>query len=265
MKVKDESYLHFQGWMRTRLGLKGNELVIYAVIYGFSQDGSSWFSGSAGYLADWAGITRQQAMVILKKLLEKQLIIKREKEVNGVKLCDYKADLEKITPCQKTLQGGCKETLHHTEDFDNNLSTDTEVSVVENPQKDIKDRIFPKAEAEKAINLWNSVPSLPNVMKLSDKRKSALKNLLKEYDWGQFEQVIENIRTSSFLNGTSGRWQCSFDWILNRNNFLKVLEGQYKDRGQTEQKNVGKVAHGREDYNEDFDMESYMERRRRQG
>ena len=58
MKVKDESYLHFQGWMRTRLGLKGNELVIYAVIYGFSQDGSSWFSGSAGYLADWAGITR---------------------------------------------------------------------------------------------------------------------------------------------------------------------------------------------------------------
>ena len=34
MKVKDESYLHFQGWMRTRLGLKGNELVIYAVKIG---------------------------------------------------------------------------------------------------------------------------------------------------------------------------------------------------------------------------------------
>lgn len=35
--------------------------------------------------------------------------------------------------------------------------------------------------------------------------------------------------------------------------------------GTEEQKNVGKVAHGNEDYNEDFDMASYMERRRRQG
>ena len=40
---------------------------------------------------------------------------------------------------------------------------------------------------------------------------------------------------------------------------------KHKDRGQNEQKQVGKVAHGNEDYNEDFDMESYMERRRRQG
>lgn len=40
---------------------------------------------------------------------------------------------------------------------------------------------------------------------------------------------------------------------------------KHKDRGQNEQKQVGKVAHGREDYNEDFDMESYMERRRMQG
>lgn len=35
--------------------------------------------------------------------------------------------------------------------------------------------------------------------------------------------------------------------------------------GTEEQRNVGKVAHGNEDYDEDFDMESYMERRRRQG
>lgn len=40
---------------------------------------------------------------------------------------------------------------------------------------------------------------------------------------------------------------------------------KHKDRGQSEQKQVGKVAHGNEDYDEDFDMESYMERRRRQG
>ena len=56
--INDKNYLHIEGWMRTQLGLKGNELMIYALIYGFSQDGNSWFCGSAGYISEWVGITR---------------------------------------------------------------------------------------------------------------------------------------------------------------------------------------------------------------
>lgn len=33
-------------------GLRGSELVAYALIYGFSQDGESRFTGSARYVAD---------------------------------------------------------------------------------------------------------------------------------------------------------------------------------------------------------------------
>ena len=36
--VKNENYLVIQGWMITELKLKGNELLIYAIIYGFSQN-----------------------------------------------------------------------------------------------------------------------------------------------------------------------------------------------------------------------------------
>ena len=35
--VEKENYVVVQGWMITELGLKGNELLIYAVIHGFSQ------------------------------------------------------------------------------------------------------------------------------------------------------------------------------------------------------------------------------------
>lgn len=35
--VKNENYLVIQGWMITELKLKGNELLIYAIIYGFSR------------------------------------------------------------------------------------------------------------------------------------------------------------------------------------------------------------------------------------
>ena len=53
MKVQSENYITIQGFMRTELHLTGNDLLVYAIIYGVSQDGESKFSGSLQYLADW--------------------------------------------------------------------------------------------------------------------------------------------------------------------------------------------------------------------
>lgn len=51
--MQTESYVVLRPFMVEELGLKGSELVAYALIYGFSQDGESWFTGSAQYVADW--------------------------------------------------------------------------------------------------------------------------------------------------------------------------------------------------------------------
>ena len=37
-KVKDDNYYITYGWMINQLQLKGNELQIFAIIYGFSQN-----------------------------------------------------------------------------------------------------------------------------------------------------------------------------------------------------------------------------------
>lgn len=148
---------------------------------------------------------------------------------------------------------------------ENQVQLNTDLSITENKEKpttevvgentDIKNHIFPKAEAERAINLWNTIPSLPNVIKLSDKRKSALKNLLKEYTWEQFEEAIEEIKSSSFLNGTTGRWQCTFDWLMNKNNFLKVIEGNYKDREEVKVQHKDYSDIKKEDLEKEWDWE----------
>lgn len=40
---------------------------------------------------------------------------------------------------------------------------------------------------------------------------------------------------SDFLSGCNGAWTaCNFDWLLNTENFLKVLEGNYKNKQQTQ-------------------------------
>lgn len=62
-------------WMLDR-GLKGSELLAYALIWGFCQDGESEFHGSSAYVAHWCGISRQQAVAVLKKLTESGHIIK---------------------------------------------------------------------------------------------------------------------------------------------------------------------------------------------
>lgn len=122
--MKQENYITIQGWMVTDLGLSGNELLCYALIYGFSQDGESKFQGSSKYICNWLNISQPTALNILKKLCEKGLIEKIEKIVNGCHLCDYKIILDPLNKfkwgTKETLVGGTKETLVHNNSIDNN-------------------------------------------------------------------------------------------------------------------------------------------------
>ena len=42
--ISDGTYITIQGWMRTDLKLSGNELIVYAIIYGFSQNKQGEFT-----------------------------------------------------------------------------------------------------------------------------------------------------------------------------------------------------------------------------
>ena len=44
-------YVTVMDWMWDDLGLSGNDILCYALIYGFSQDGKSEFKGTASYVA----------------------------------------------------------------------------------------------------------------------------------------------------------------------------------------------------------------------
>ena len=75
-------------------------------------------------------------------------------------------------------------------------------------------------------------------LKINDKRKRAINNLLKEYSLEEMLRAMGKIRTSNFLQGNNKTgWQISFDWFTNKSNFLKVLEGNYDDKVNSEIKN----------------------------
>lgn len=115
--VRPDNYVGLQGWMVTDLGLRGNELVIYAVIFCLSQGGDTqYFEGSQQYLADWIGSTKKTVRSVLSELIDKGLIEKEDTYANGVKFCKYRCSdypgRENFTP------GGREKFTHKTEDIE---------------------------------------------------------------------------------------------------------------------------------------------------
>ena len=95
MSIKNGNYFTVQAFMRNNLNLKGNELLIYAIIFGFSQVENQYFTGSLNYLAEWTGISsKTTVMTILNSLISKGLLEKEEIYNNGIKFCKYKALIE---------------------------------------------------------------------------------------------------------------------------------------------------------------------------
>jgi len=84
---------------------------------------------------------------------------------------------------------------------------------------------------------WNaSFTELPNVKKVTQKRKSHINALINEFgkshrldDIDRWKDLFEYIRSSDFLMGRKGDWRCDFDFIINKNNMLKIIEGKYEN------------------------------------
>ena len=90
-KSISNNYIAIQGWMVEQLGLKGNELLAYALIHGFSQDGKNQFTGSLTYIQQWLNCAHSTAVLTLQSLVKKQLVKKHEIHHNNQKYCTYQA------------------------------------------------------------------------------------------------------------------------------------------------------------------------------
>lgn len=166
--IKNENHIVIHGWMINELNLKGNELIIYAFIYGVSQDGDSEFYGSRNYLASCCNSSLPTVDNVLSNLIEKEFIIKRQENINGVIFNRYKINYETLETLGvvKNLYRGSKESLHNNKyinkEINNNklLFTKKETKFVkptlEEVQKYCKERNN-KIDAEHFIDYYESI------------------------------------------------------------------------------------------------------------
>lgn len=93
--LKNENHIVIYGFMINELHLKGNELILYAIIYGFTQDDKQWYYGSLSYLMSAIGCNSKTTVVnALQNLISKGLIIKESYESINGKASKYKYNNE---------------------------------------------------------------------------------------------------------------------------------------------------------------------------
>jgi len=180
-KVKDGNYYVVQSFMVKDLKLKGLEKDVYAIIYGFSQAGQK-FNGSLQYLADWTTSTKQGVLKSLKSLQDKDLIIKEDKQFNGVKFCEYYTT-EFNTSVNK-VEEGIKQSLTEgiKQSLPNNISSNT---------KDIKEKNIDTFQSEEIIfDFWNSKKIVQHREMTNPMIKQITKSI-KEYGIDNIKKYID--------------------------------------------------------------------------
>lgn len=109
---------------------------------------------------------------------------------------------------------------------DNNTS-------INNTDNNISKDILSSNKLLLVIEAWNKL-SLSKLVaiKANTNRYKMLKARINEFGIEKVIESIESINNSDFLKGQNDRaWIITFDWFIKPNNFTKVLEGNYLNKG----------------------------------
>lgn len=111
------NHITIQGWMYDIGCSDLREIVAYAVVYGFSQDGESKFQGSLTYIMQLLKCSKHTAIDTLKSLESKGLIKKEQVCMQGVVFNKYSAVMQVV----KDLDTQCKNCTTGANSTPNNI------------------------------------------------------------------------------------------------------------------------------------------------
>ena len=211
--MKENNYITIPGFLRTRLDLKGSELIITALIYGYSQDGNSWFMGKTEYIAEWAGITDKNVLRSLKSLTEKGILEKKEMFVNNkAKRCYYRFNFECAELQNGTVAGYQNGTVNNN--IDNNISDDNI-----KPENEFSGFFDESQQSNTPQKLRGTTE--PRKCLFVNSRFAKFDDFEKCFDKPEFEQIDILYYYHSVADWSASKGRMQKDWIAQTRNFIR--------------------------------------------
>ena len=170
-------------------------------------------------------------------LVRPQIDANNQRFENGSKGGSHKKTEENPKNNQNETKEEPKLNQKITEEEPNSNRTETETEGNKKEKEKEKENIIISSDKSSdiivKINEILTKYGLPKIEKLTDERKSKLKERCKSV--GGFENFLGQIDValdeSSFLKGFNDRgWQADFDFFLQKASWQKIIEGKYKDK-----------------------------------
>lgn len=240
-RIKDENYYQICGWMINKLNLKGTPLNVFAIIYGFTQDGETEFSGSRQYLADFVNSSKITVDKALTDLCDLNYIIKKSKMINNVTFNSYKANLpvvqelcrgskETLPPSKENSNGGSKETLPNNKSNNTtNINKDIKKESKQSTFDDLINSFTENEEERELLGEW---------LKVRKAKRAAMTNRAIELNLQKLNDLANksNMSVAEYLKEVICRgWQAFYE-IKNYNNKPKQLKQPSKENLEIDRK-----------------------------
>lgn len=161
--------------------------------------------------------------------------------------------LSRVTEREVTKQNKNKNKNIYT------ISSNEDIVETSEKTSEVPDRKSERLSYDEIMKDFHATcPDLPGIRALNDARKTKIRSLVKELDKlkifpgvepeKKLHVIFQAAQNSDFLSGRSGKWNgCSFDWLINKTNALKVLEGQYQNKGGVSNAGRTDQRHNQED------------------
>lgn len=173
-------YITIQEWMR-KLGLKGNELIVFAFLNGYSQEGQGYYYGGLAYLQEVCGIgTRATAIHILQQLTDDGLVTREEcgrvvaYKIDQKSICSKIERVQKLNGSVQKLNSTCIEIEHNKKIKENIINNN---NIIRNSEKfDFKEELVMRGVPVDLADDWLKVRKT----KRASNTKTALEAVLRE-------------------------------------------------------------------------------------
>ena len=164
---------------------------------------------SAFYISNWEEYQNIEGMELIREQTRKRVAKYRENK--------------KALACNVT--GNATVTPSNATDIESERESEKEVLTPS------KEGVCRTKDVRRIIEAWNSL-GLQQIQKITadSSRGKMLKARVAEYGVDEVLRAIEKVRNSDFLRGSKD-FLITFEWFVKPNNFPKVLEGNYDNRG----------------------------------
>ena len=229
------------------LGLTGNDVIVYALIYGFSQDNRTWFNGSLNYIMQKVHVGSKQTIInVLGKLEQNGLIKKRVVNYHNEYMVDFKAIKElgslKIRPYK---------------------------NIYKNNSKNIEKEIVKEKEPQAAETTTTTEPIIePEVVEAEElkKEKSSAQKERKTMERPTLDEVRAKIMEKGYSVDAEAFWNYyeSNGWKVGKNPMKKwesalvtwqKKENEHKNRNYGTGKKFNQQEYLRNEYRKTFGVE----------